>query len=56
MSVDPGPRPLPRYRTARRATAWVLYVAIVLTTFFALFHLVRGTVYLVRSVCSTLAG
>lgn len=56
MSVAPGPRPLPRYRVARRATAWVLYVAIVLTTFFALFHLVRGTVYLVRSVCSALAG
>ena len=41
MSIDPHPHP--RYRVARRATAWVLYAAIALTTTFVLAHLARGT-------------
>lgn len=52
MSVDPHPHP--RYRVARRATAWVLYAAIALTTTFVLAHLARGTLALLHSVWFTL--
>lgn len=52
MSIDPHPHP--RYRVARRATAWVLYAAIALTTTFVLAHLAQGTLALLHSVWFTL--
>ncbi|MGW9557952.1 hypothetical protein ACWGSK_26025 [Nocardiopsis sp. NPDC055551] len=54
LAPPPSPSASPPYRSVRRATAWVLYAAIALTTLFALFHLARGTLALLHSVWFTL--